>query len=106
MRELQLVLQEFTALLEAGVGLVTCLSSLAKSSHHPSLTGAFASMEKAVRRGESFSVALRESKLPIPEYMHQLMQAGEATGRMAESMRGAFASSNMTSGSVRKWPVR
>lgn len=87
-RELQLVLQEFTALLEAGVGLVTCLSSLAKSSHHPSLTSAFASMEKAVRRGESFSIALRESKLPVPEYMHQLMQAGEATGRMAESMRG------------------
>ncbi|MTI74209.1 MAG: type II secretion system F family protein [Stenotrophomonas sp.] len=87
-RELQLVLQEFTALLEAGVGLVTCLSSLAKSSHHPSLTNAFASMEKAVRRGESFSTALRESKLPVPEYLHQLMQAGEATGRMAESMRG------------------
>lgn len=87
-RELQLVLQEFTALLEAGVGLVTCLSSLAKSSHHPSLTGAFAAMEKAVRRGESFSSALRESTLPVPEYMHQLVQAGEATGRLAESMRG------------------
>lgn len=89
-RELQLVLQEFTALLEAGVGLVTSLSSLAKSSHHPELTGAFVSMEKAVRRGESFSTALRESGLPVPEYIHQLMHAGEATGRMAEAMRGGL----------------
>lgn len=87
-RELQLVLQEFTTLLEAGVGLVTSLSSLAKSSHHPSLTGAFAGMERAVRRGESFSTALRESKLPVPEYFHQLVHAGEATGRLAESIRG------------------
>ena len=86
-RELQLVLHEFSTLLEAGVGLVTALSSLAKSSHHPSLTGAFTGMEKAVRHGESFSAALRESKLPVPEYFHQLVHAGEATGRLAESIR-------------------
>src|SRR5690606_7847740 len=54
-RELQLVLQEFATLLGAGVTLATALSSLAKSSHHPQLTGAFAGMERAVRRGESFS---------------------------------------------------
>ncbi len=87
-RELQLVLHEFTTLLEAGVGLVTSLSSLAKSSHHPALTGAFAGMERSVRRGESFSTALRESRLPVPEYVHQLVHAGEATGRLAEAIRG------------------
>lgn len=86
-RELQLVLHEFATLLEAGVGLVTSLSSLAKSSHHPSLTTAFTEMEKAVRRGESFSSALRESRLQVPEYFHQLVHAGEATGRLAESIR-------------------
>lgn len=87
-RELQLVLQEFTTLLESGVGLVTALSSLAKSSHHPSLTGAFAEMERSVRRGESFSAALRASSLVVPEYMHQLVHAGEATGHLADSIRG------------------
>jgi general secretion pathway protein F len=87
-RELQLVLQEFTTLLESGVGLVTALSSLAKSSHHPMLTGAFSQMERSVRRGESFSAALRESSLPVPEYVHQLAHAGEATGRLAEAIRG------------------
>jgi general secretion pathway protein F len=87
-RELQLVLQEFTTLLEAGVGLVSALSSMAKSSHHPTLTTAFSKMERSVRRGESFSAALRESALAVPEYLHQLVQAGEATGRLAESIRG------------------
>lgn len=87
-RELQLVLQEFTTLLEAGVSLVTALSSLAKSSHHPQITGVFSGMEKAVRRGDSFSAAFREAKLPVPEYFLQLVEAGEATGRLAESMRG------------------
>ncbi|TKS52814.1 type II secretion system F family protein [Luteimonas yindakuii] len=86
-RELQLILQEFTTLLEAGVALVTALSSLARSSHHPGLTGAFSSMEKQVRRGESFSTAMRASALEVPEYFHQLVQAGEATGRLPESLR-------------------
>jgi len=87
-RELQLVLQEFTVLLQSGVTLVLAMSSLAKSSHHPQLTSAFASMEKSVRRGESFSTALRASELPLPEYFHQLVQAGEATGRLSDSLQG------------------
>lgn len=87
-RELQLVLQEFTVLLQSGVTLVLAISSLAKSSHHPQLTSAFASMEKSVRRGESFSAALRASGLPLPEYFHQLVQAGEATGRLSDSLQG------------------
>lgn len=88
-REQQLVLQEFTTLLESGVALVVSLGSLAKSSHHPQLTGAFAEMERSVRRGESFSAAMRASGLPVPEYFHQLVHAGEATGRLAESLRAA-----------------
>ncbi|MBP6798117.1 MAG: type II secretion system F family protein [Luteimonas sp.] len=87
-RELQLTLHEFATLLEAGVGLATAMSSMAKSSHHPALTNAFAGMERSVRHGESFSTALRASKLPVPEYFHQLVHAGEATGRLAESIRG------------------
>lgn len=86
-RELQLVLQEFATLLEAGVTLVVALGSLAKSSHHPQLTTAFRSMERAVRRGDSFSAAFRESGLPLPPYFMQLVEAGEATGRLAEAFQ-------------------
>lgn len=87
-RELQLVLQEFATLLESGVSLVTAVASLARSSHHPQLTTAFGEIAKAVRRGDSFSHALREAKLPVPGYFHQLVEAGEATGKLAEALRG------------------
>ena len=86
-REMQLVLQEFATLLEAGVTLAVSLSSLGKSSHHPQLTGAFASMERAVRRGESFSAAFRQSGLVVPAYFHQLVEAGEVTGRLADAFQ-------------------
>lgn len=88
-REVQLVLQEFSTLLGAGVTLVTALSSLAKSSHHPAVTTAFDGMAKAVRRGERFSAALRDSGLALPPYVHQLVEAGEATGRLAEALTSA-----------------
>lgn len=87
-RELQLVLHEFATLLESGVSLVTAVSSLAKSSHHPQLTEAFSGLAKAVKRGESVSRALRESSLPLPGYFYQLVEAGEATGKLAEALRG------------------
>jgi general secretion pathway protein F len=89
-RELELVLQEFTTLLASGVALVVSLSSLAKSGHHPQLTLAFGGMERAVRRGESFGSALAASDLPLPEYFHQLVQAGEATGRLSDSLTAAL----------------
>lgn len=89
-RELQLSIQEFITLLQSGVTLLLALSSLAGSSHHPQVTGAFSSMEKSVSRGESFSNALRASGLPLPEYFHQLAQAGEATGRLADSLGGGL----------------
>lgn len=90
-KERQLVLHEFATLLEAGVGLATALASLAKSSHHPQITRAFEGMERSVRRGESFSSALRDSELELPEYIHQLVHAGEATGRLAESLRSGVS---------------
>ena len=85
-RELQLVLQEFATLIDSGVSLAVALSSLAGSSHHPKITGAFAGMAKAVRRGERFSEALRDSPLPLPAYIHQLVEASELTGRLGAAL--------------------
>lgn len=85
-RELQLVLQEFATLIDSGVSLAVALSSLAGSSHHPKITAAFAAMAKAVRRGERFSDALRGSGLPLPAYIHQLVEASELTGRLGVAL--------------------
>jgi general secretion pathway protein F len=85
-RELQLVLQEFATLIDSGVSLAVALSSLAGSSHHPRITAAFADMARAVRRGERFADALRASPLPLPAYLHQLVEASELTGRLGAAL--------------------
>ena len=76
-RELQLVLQEFATLVDSGVSLATALTSLSNSSHHPRITGAFAAMAKAVRRGDSFAQALAASELDLPPYIQQLVEASQ-----------------------------
>lgn len=85
-REVQLTLQEFATLVDSGVSLAVALSSLAGSSHHPVLTAAFARMAKAVRRGERFAEALRGSGLPVPAYLHQLVEASELTGQLGAAL--------------------
>lgn len=85
-RELQLVLQEFATLVDSGVSLALALSSLANSGHHPRITAAFARMAKAVRRGERFADALRDSGLELPAYIHQLVEASELTGRLGPAL--------------------
>jgi general secretion pathway protein F len=85
-REMQLVLQEFATLVDSGVSLATALASLSNSSHHPKITGAFAAMAKAVRRGDSFAQALAVSGLDLPPYIQQLVEASELTGRLGPAL--------------------
>lgn len=85
-REVQLVLQEFATLVDSGVSLPVALSSLAGSGHHPLLTAAFARMARTVRRGERFADAMRDSGLPVPAYVHQLVEASELTGRLGAAL--------------------
>lgn len=85
-RELQLVLQEFATLVDSGVSLAVALSSLANSSHHPAITAAFARMAKAVRRGDRFPDAFRDSGLELPSYLHQLVEASELTGQLGSAL--------------------
>lgn len=85
-RELQLVLQEFATLIDSGVSLATALESIAHSGHHPRIVAAFASMARAVRRGDSFSRAFADSGLELPAYMQQLVEASELTGQLATAL--------------------
>lgn len=85
-REIQLVLQEFATLVDAGVSLAVALSSLSGSSHHPRITQAFAKMAKAVRRGDRFADALGDSGLELPAYIQQLVEASELTGRLGPAL--------------------
>lgn len=86
-RELVVTLQELVTLLESGVPIAEAVGSLASSSHHPQITGAFEQMAQQLRRGESFTTALAESNLPLPWYVHHLSKAGELTGKLGSALR-------------------
>lgn len=91
MLDIVLPLHELATMLNSGVALAEAVAVQVQSSHHPVVVKAFAQMAVALRRGQAFSDALAGSGLPLPRYVHQLVKAGEMTGELGESLRGAVA---------------
>lgn len=87
--DLLVAVQELATLLEAGVPLADGVENIAQGyTGHPlgdALLGVYASL----RSGAAFARALSESTLEIPEYVHELVSAGEETGKLAQSLRSA-----------------
>ncbi|EIJ42957.1 type II secretory pathway, component PulF [Beggiatoa alba B18LD] len=88
-RDYLVVLHELTTLLESDVSLIESIESLAQSSHHSAITQAFAEIASQLRQGVNFSVALQKSALQLPWYLHQLVEAGELTGKVPQALRHA-----------------
>jgi general secretion pathway protein F len=86
-RDMQVLLEELSTLLGAGVPLAEVLSSLARSyARHP-LGPVLARADQKVRAGASLSTALDDVSLQWPSYVLALMRASEASGEMAPSLR-------------------
>ena len=82
-------LLELATLLESGVPLGDAILAQRRGSRHPQLAAAFALMGKALAQGQSFPAALQDSGLSLPDYVHQLAEAGELTGHLAQALRQA-----------------
>lgn len=65
-------LHELTTLLTSGVTLAEAIYALVEGGHHPTIEQAFRTMGRALQQGESFSASLKQSKLPLPDYLFQL----------------------------------
>ncbi len=90
-RDLIIVLQELTTLLESGVSLIEAIEALANSSHPPAITQVFSDIAIQLRHGKTFSVTLKDSPLKLPWYILQLVEAGELTGKIATALRDGVA---------------
>ena len=88
-QELVVAFHELATLLESGVSLSDAVLAQSRGSHHPALGGAFRSIAQALMRGQSFREALRAGGLALPEYLYHLVEAGELTGSLAQSLRQA-----------------
>lgn len=88
-RDLQVFLQELATLLKAGISLAEALPSLGQSyARHP-LSPALQAANQKLRGGGHLSEALQHPTLPWPSYVLALMQAGEASGELAQSLAEA-----------------
>ena len=89
--EVVIALQELATLLGSGVALGDAVQAQSGGSHHPAVSAAFAAVAKDLLRGESFLTAMRGSGLPLPEYVYQLLEAGELGGRLPQALGEAVA---------------
>ena len=88
-QDVAIAFNELATLLESGVALGDAVTAQSRGTHHPRLAAAFDGMARDLMRGQSYLEVLRGSALPLPEYVFQLVEAGELRGRLAEALRGA-----------------
>ena len=78
---------ELATLLKSGVALVDALQSQAENQINASMEEVLAELTKGIQQGKPFSEALGEAKsLRLPDYMIQLVAAGELTGKLANAI--------------------
>ncbi len=78
---------ELTTMLESGVSIAEALQSLQEADSHPLLRRFYKSASEQLQRGASFGNALRAAELQLPAYFIQLVEAGEASGQLGQTMR-------------------
>ncbi|MBV8467545.1 MAG: type II secretion system F family protein [Burkholderiales bacterium] len=85
-RDRAIVIRELATLLGAGVPLAEAVASLAEAHAGDSLGAALGVVHGQLRNGVSLPAALREANMGVPDYVHQLVAAGELTGKLAPSL--------------------
>ncbi len=85
-KELLIVMRQLATLLRSGITLEDVTSSVA--DHHQNLYVAkrFDAIRSSLRQGSVFSKALQESGLDLPLYFYPLLESGEFTGKLAQSL--------------------
>jgi general secretion pathway protein F len=85
-KELILVFYELVTMLRAGVSLHETIESQCRSGHSEAVLQSFEKMLSLLRGGTSFTQTLKDIKLPVPDYIHYLVEAGELTGKLADAL--------------------
>lgn len=79
-------LRQLSALLRARVGLLDAWAVLASSAPHPDLRSRADAVTRELRAGERLGDAWRKVGPPAPEYVLRLIEAGEKSGALAETL--------------------
>ncbi len=88
-QEKAIIIRELATLLHAGVTLAEAVESIGQSHGDGAVGRAFLDAHAKLRAGESFSQALRAGRVEWPDYLFQLVAAGEHTGKLAEALQSS-----------------
>jgi general secretion pathway protein F len=86
-QDLFVSLHEMVTLLESGVSIGETIESQSLAHYPDDLAASYKVMAAEIRKGNSFSEALKLSGLKLPDYVFYLAEAGEMTGQLASSLR-------------------
>lgn len=88
-QEKAIVIGELAILLAAGVPLAEAVESIGQTHTDSAIGETFSHVHGKLRGGESFSQALQSAPLEWPDYLFQLVAAGEHTGKLAQTLQSA-----------------
>lgn len=87
--EILLCIQELSTLLNAGIPLADSVLNIAQGHETRASGPIFSSAYASLRSGSNLATALRHSGLNLPEYVHELIKAGEETGKLGAALQSA-----------------
>ena len=85
------LVQELATLLGAGISLADALPSLAQAYAGHALGPALTRLDRDIRAGLSLSAGLAKGGVSLPPYVLAMVEAGEASGELAQALRDAAA---------------
>ena len=88
-QEKALVIRELATLLHAGISLAEAVESIGRTHTDSAVGPAFTMIYNKLRGGESFSQGLKSAPLDWPDYLYQLVAAGEHTGKLGAALESA-----------------
>lgn len=88
-QEKAIVIRELSILLQAGVPLAEAVESIGQTHTDSAIGETFSLVHGKLRGGESFSQALQAAPLEWPDFLFQLLAAGEHTGKLAQALQSA-----------------
>lgn len=87
--ELRLCIHELATLLNAGISLADAVLNIARGHVNRPLGFALDATYSSLRSGERFAEAMNQSGLRLPDYVSELIRAGEETGKLGEALTSA-----------------
>jgi general secretion pathway protein F len=82
-------LKQTALLLEAGINLDQTLQSMVDAPAYRALQSSIDGVRREIRQGSRLSAALRKCLAGLPPYAYQLVEAGEMTGQLRQSIGDA-----------------